>query len=191
MGRARGIFGGAGTVLLAMGLAGCSLLPQPIVTRLPEAPVSVSPEPTGTAATGGTPSPAATASTPEGVADCGGAAYTVTSGSSATVIVGDCPELRVEGSDLAVDASGASVGSLDTSGDRISVRAADLGQLTIQGNGVAVTAATVGALTASGDGNEVTVSGDVGSATVRGNGNTVSAARVGAVVLEGSNNSIG
>lgn len=185
----------AATALLLGALAGCALAPQPVVTRLPDDAATTSTPP---ASSGPSPtdqrSPKPTQTDPAGAAgmlECAGAPSTVTAGSGVTTVVGDCPALRIEGSDVAVDATGASVGELSTRGDRITVGAAAVGSVTVEGNHVTIAVDSISSLVVRGDGNAVAATGAISAVVVSGNDNVLSADSVGSADVQGSGNSVG
>ncbi|MFG6401649.1 MULTISPECIES: DUF3060 domain-containing protein [unclassified Microbacterium] len=181
--------------LVALALAGCVASPQPVVTRLPtDGPtVSASPTPTPTASPTvtatvrptTTPSPLA----PEGASDCGGVAATVGGSSQALTITGSCPDLRIEGNAISVDAATAEVGVVTVSGNRITVTIGALTELTVEGNDITVTADQVQSIVVRGDRNVVTATGS-GEVLVAGNDNAITAAPTGTITDEGQRNGI-
>lgn len=179
--------------MLVTTIAACTAIsPRPVVTRLPDdAGATPAPSTTTQDSPSSSRAPSSTDAAGDGTIDCAGAPLTVTVGSGVATVVGDCPELRVEGSGLELDASAAQVAALATGGDGISVRIGVVASVTVQGNHTVVEGGEIAALLVSGDDNGVSTTGDIDSATVSGNGNTVRAARVSSVAVSGSGNSIG
>ncbi len=182
----------------ALLVAGCSAVPQPIVTRLPsdDAPAaSATPSASASSSASGTPTTSArSSSTPspsvEDADDCGGQARTITASDRTIVLTGQCPLVRIEGNAVSVDARGASVGAVSVAGDRIALTAEAIGDTTVDGNDASLEVSSVGALTIRGDRNAVTAPGGGGDVVVSGNDNTVTAP-VSNVTVDGQRNRIG
>lgn len=171
-------------------LVACTVLaPQPRLTRLPsdapESQTSLSASPS--AVPEGTPLPIPG---PEAAGGCDGRPVVLTAGSPTLTISGDCPDVQVQGTDLAIDARAASVQTLLIAGDRVSVRAGGVGTLTIRGNDTVVSAAGIDALVVNGDRNAVVAAGGVDSVVVQGNDNTVRGS-VDRISDQGGRNSVG
>lgn len=200
-----------GTVVVCGVLAGCTLQPQPVETRLPPgvsasstqptssvpspSVVTLSPAPEATSAPVVTvdPAPSAPATDP-GAVTCGDGGNQTVSGAEQTVrVIGICGELIVSGSALTVDASGATVGTLRVSGDRARVDVGAVDVLVVQGNDGSITsAAPIGSVDLSGDRTSVQAAGSIASVTVRGQDNVVGASGgVGTTTVEGRGNQIG
>jgi hypothetical protein len=182
----------------ALFVAGCSAVPQPVVTRLPsDGPPSASGTPSVSASpsASGAPTAAATAtSTPSSSADdaddCAGRERTISESGRTVVLTGQCPLVRIEGNAVTVDARGASVGAVAVAGDRITLAAGAIGDATVDGNDASLDVASIGALTIRGDRNTVTAPGGGGDLVVAGNDNTVTAP-VSNVTVDGQRNRIG
>lgn len=169
-------------------LPGCSVLgaAEPRVTRLPT-DARATPSPSATAAPGTT---AATPAPPSGdVVECGGGSILITAGSPST-LVGECPEVEVQGSDLTVDTTGATVAIMRVSGDRAGGMLGDVGQLTIAGNDSVLAGSRISSLTIRGDRNAVSASGGFEGVLLQGNDNAV-AGSVGQLSDEGARNTVG
>lgn len=181
--------GGLAAVLAAaLLLAGCSLAAEPRATVLPsDGTASASPTPTASpSVTVIVPSPSVV---PGDALDCGGHALVITAGSADT-IVGDCPDVQVQGGDLTLDATGASVAVLQLLGDRLTIRLGDAGQITLAGNDTEVSASDISSLTVRGDRNTVAATGAVADLLLQGNDNTVRGT-MGEVSDEGARNTVG
>ena len=179
-------------VLAALLLSGCNVIAEePRATRLPSDARTDSPVPSAPSAPSPsvvTPSPSTPSVTGDAL-DCGGRPVQVTAG-AASVLVGDCPEIEVQGSGLVLDARDAAVGILRLSGDRIVATAGVVGQVVLAGNDIALTADEISSLTVRGDRNTVAVSGTAAGVLVQGNDNTV-AGDVSQLDDQGARNTVG
>ncbi|WP_125132118.1 DUF3060 domain-containing protein [Microbacterium sp. 10M-3C3] len=181
------------TVLAVLSLAGCAGFAQPRITRLPtDGPAggasSQAPAPGPTTSAAPAASPAPSAPPASGEVDCGGVAISVTS--TGTQLVGDCPDVTIQGSALAVDATRASLVRVAVRGDRVTLTAESVSELTVQGNDVRVDARSLSSVAVEGDRNTVTATGGIDAVTLRGNDNTVRA-QVDRVDDGGARNTVG
>lgn len=206
MRRIRGLWGAA-AVMAALVLTGCMAAPQPVVTRLPtDDSARSTAEPTATPAATTTPAqttapiPAVTPAAPsvapssdpaaEGALDCGGSTITLAGNTQTFRITGDCPDLRVEGNGVLVQGTGARVGAVTVSGDRIELQLGVIGGVTVQGNDITTLVTSVGTAVVRGDRNRVEASASIGSALVVGNENVVTSPRTGTVDDQGQRNTV-
>ena len=105
-------------------------------------------------------------------------------------LVGECPEVELQGSDLTIDTTGATVAIMRVSGDRAGGRLGEVGQLTIAGNDTVLAGDRISSLTIRGDRNAVSASGGIEGVLLQGNDNTV-AGTVGQLSDEGARNTVG
>lgn len=192
---------GAAALLLTgvMTLTGCVMVAEPRVTRLPSDGSATAPAtPTHPAPSPSVvrlppteaPSPGNTTAPQSGdVLECGGRTVTITAGAPST-LVGNCPQVEVEGGGLTFDLTGATVGVLRLAGQQIVGTASALGSLEIAGNDCDLRIGSADDVTVRGDGNRVIAPGGVGRLLIQGNGNTV-AGPVSEVDEQGSRNSVG
>lgn len=179
--------GAALATIAALAVGGCALIPGPRVTRVP----ADAPSPRTSVSVTAAPGPGSAQPTPPGMGiDCGGRPVVLSAGSPSFTLSGECPDVQVQGPDLAVDLTSASVQSLLVGGDRVTVRAGGIADVTVQGNDTVVSATGIEALVVRGDRNAVISSGGVGSVVVQGNDNTVRGG-VGRMSDEGGRNTIG
>lgn len=189
---------GVGVAVAAM--SGCSLMPQPVETRLPPAAPSsaassptppLSPSPSTSTTPGTPPSPVADPATDDVIA-CTPGLVVITGQERSVRLEGACDDVSVSGTAITLDATAASLRTLEIAGDRIRVEVGAADTVTVQGNDGAVSvAASVTRVSLSGDRTTVTSTGDIASVEVRGQDNTVHAdGAVSDVVLEGRGNSI-
>lgn len=205
MNRGIRVLWGAAAFAFAVALSGCIAAPQPVVTRLPtdgSASVAPTPSPATTSPVMAAPSPlpttqpapTATSSTSplgDGVTDCGGRSITLAGSTGTFRIAGDCPDVRVEGNGVLLEASSARVGKVVVSGDRIEMRFSDVAGVTVQGNDITTFAVSAGSVVIRGDRNRVDASGSIASVLLAGNDNVVTSPRTGAVDDQGQRNTVG
>lgn len=186
---------------VAIVLCGCVALPQPVETRLPPA----APDATPTAASPATPfpaaspspfvSPSASASSSATVGDviaCGDGPVALNGEESTVRLEGTCDSVTVSGSAFTVDATAATIRTLDIQGDRIRLDAAAADTITLQGNdGVVSVAQSVTSVTLRGDRSTVSSTGDIAAVEIQGQDNTIRAdGSVQNVTLEGRGNTV-
>jgi hypothetical protein len=170
-------------VICLISLTGCAPVSDPRVTRLPSdgpaalpsASSSPAPSPTAPSPTPSTPSSASESAppAPDGT-DCDGRPQVLSAGSPALQLTGECPEVQVQGSDLAVDAATARIAILLVQGDRVALTLGTGGQVTVQGNDVELRADEISMLVIRGDRNVVTAEAVTG-VQFQGNDNVVRA----------------
>lgn len=189
-----------GAVSLAAAVSGCALVPRPVETRLPPgAPAAASPTPSAeipAPSRTATASPQVTGAAPttlDGTVSCGdGGSESLSGSEQAFRLVGTCAEVTVSGSALTVDATGATIGTLRLSGDRLRVTTAAVDALTVQGNDDSVTSsAAMTSADVSGDRATIQADGAITTVVVRGQDNVVqSGLGVGSATVEGRGNQI-
>ncbi|MDY0829027.1 hypothetical protein SK224_07790 [Microbacterium sp. BG28] len=180
-------------VAAAAVLTGCGGVAGPRQTVLPDPPSKApqtspaTPVPTGPA----TPVPSATSAPPaaEGTLVCSGGTTEVSGADQAFVLTGDCSSVMIGGTGLRVDATQATLGSVQLSGDRNDLRAADISMLSVGGQDNTVDVAMLSTVALNGDRNSVSAAGFT-ALTVSGNDNTVRADSQGAVTDNGQRNTV-
>ena len=180
------------TLLVAAAvLTGCGVVAGPRQTVLPDPPSKApqtspaTPVPTRPA----TPAPSATPTTAEGTLVCNGGTTEISGADQAFVLAGDCSSVMIGGTGLRVDATQATLGTVQLSGDRNDLRAADISMLSVGGQDNTVDAAMLSTVALNGDRNSVSAAGFT-ALTVSGNDNTVRAASQGAVTDNGQRNTV-
>lgn len=181
------------TVLAVLALVSCAGFAEPRITRLPtDGPAggtsSTAPAAGPTASAAPSASPAPSAPPASGEVDCGGVAISVTS--TGTRLVGDCPDVTIQGSALAVDATGATLVRVAVRGDRVTLTAETVSELTVQGNDVRVDVRSLSSVAVEGDRNTITATDGIEAVTLRGNDNSVRA-QVDRVDDGGARNTVG
>lgn len=172
-------------------LTGCGVVAAPRQTVLPAPPSGASPSsratptPSQTATT--VPSTAPSAS--EGAIVCGGGATDISGADQSFVLTGDCAAVTIGGTGLRVDATQATLGAVQLSGDRNELRAADVADVSVGGQDNVIDAATLSSVALNGDRNTV-IAGGFSTLTVSGNDNTVRADRQGTVTDNGQRNTV-
>lgn len=181
-------------VAAAAVLTGCGVVAGPRQTVLPDPPSSApqtsptTPAPTRPA----TPGPSETSAAPpaaEGTIVCSVGPTEISGADQAFVLTGDCSSVMIGGTGLRVDATQATLGSVQLSGDRNDLRAADVSTLSVGGQDNTVDAAMLSTVALNGDRNSVSAAGFT-ALTVSGNDNTVRADSQGAVTDNGQRNTV-
>ncbi len=126
---------------------------------------------------------------PRSTTDCAGQPVLLTQGRSEFRLTGDCPDVRVEGTDIDVFAQ--DVGTLLVVGNENEVRANAVSSATLQGRDNDLSARSVGALVILGNSNEAIVLGPIDSVVIDGSRNEVVGRPIGSVVSNGRFNDIG
>lgn len=180
----------AASALLGVVLAGCALVSSSRETVLPPAPAPVASTSVPTTA----PSTAAPVPSPSVVVgdemDCGGAAVSLSGADQDFTLVGECPEVTAGGTELDIDMTRATVGTLLLNGDRNDVDAATVGAIVVGGQDNEIDAAAVAQLTLNGERNEVEADGRIDAVTVSGNDNRVTAGSLGTIADQGQRNTL-
>lgn len=178
-------------VAVGMSVAGCGVLAGERATVVPTdagTRPTVVPSAPATSAAPSTPSVAPPA---DGLTDCAGAAVTLSGADVDFTLVGDCPAVTVNGTDLDIDAAGATVGSLQLGGDRNELDAQRVETLAVGGQENEIDAVEIGSLAVNGDRNEVEADVRIGAVAVSGNDNRVTAPERGPVTDNGQRNTVG
>lgn len=189
------------TAAVTIALSGCVSLPQPVVTRLPPGASAPSPTaaapatPSDEASVDTSPTPSASVPSSSPVADviaCGDGPVSLTGEESSVRLEGTCDSVIVSGTAFTVDATAATIRTLEISGDRIRVDAGAADTITLQGNdGVVSVAQSVSLATIRGDRSTVSSTGDIAAVQIQGQDNTVRAdGSVQNVTLEGRGNTV-
>lgn len=173
-------------------LTGCGVVAAPRQTVLPAPPTAASPSSPATPIPSHAATTAPTAAPPaaEGTVVCAGGRTEISGADQDFVLTGDCASVTIGGTGLRVDATQATLGVVQLSGDRNELASADVADLSVGGQDNVIDAATLSTVALNGDRNTVTASGFT-ALTVSGNDNTVRADRRGAVTDNGQRNTVG
>lgn len=173
-------------------LTGCGVVAAPRQTVLPAPPTAASPSSPATPIPSHAATTAPTAAPPaaEGTVVCAGGRTEISGADQDFVLTGDCASVTIGGTGLRVDATRATLGVVQLSGDRNELASADVADLSVGGQDNVIDAATLSTVALNGDRNTVTASGFT-ALTVSGNDNTVRADRRGAVTDNGQRNTVG
>ncbi|MBM3715822.1 MAG: DUF3060 domain-containing protein, partial [Actinobacteria bacterium] len=135
----------------------------------------------------------ASSSAPVGdVIACGDSPVALNGEESTVRLEGTCDSVIVSGSAFTVDATAATIRTLEIQGDRIRLDAAAADTITLQGNdGVVSVAQSVTRVTLRGDRSTVSSTGDIAAIEIQGQDNTIRAdGSVQNVTLEGRGNTV-
>jgi hypothetical protein len=122
--------------------------------------------------------------------DCGGAAASVSGDRRDVTVVGVCPRVEIQGTDLRVDLRGAGVQELRIDGDRNDVLSGATGATVVAGQDNTLAAEGADALAIDGDRNDVSATGELGRVEVAGSDNSVEASAIGGTVDQGERNEV-
>lgn len=172
-------------------LTGCGVVAAPRQTVLPTPPSGASPSSPAAPIPSQTPTSAPTVAPPaaEGTVVCGGGPTEISGADQDFVLTGDCAAVTIGGTGLRIDATRATLGVVQLSGDRNELTSADVADLSVGGQDNVIDAVALSSVALNGDRNTVTASGFT-ALTVSGNDNTVRADRRGTVTDNGQRNTV-
>lgn len=169
------LLAGAG-LLAVLALVGCA-------PKVQTAPLTAAPNPPAATA-----DPEPSARVTDVAADCIDGVARLAGSAQQVSLVGSCARVEIEGTDLDVDLTRASVEDVVLRGDRNEVDAASVGSLSIEGTENDWEGVDIGSLSLRGDRNEIDLDGRAGAIAVAGNDNTVEAHEFGATDDNGQRN---
>ncbi|MDR6198222.1 hypothetical protein QE374_000131 [Microbacterium sp. SORGH_AS428] len=175
-------------VAAAAVLTGCGVVAGPRQTVLPEPPTTARPS-SPAPARSTTPAPTAPSPGVDGRLVCGSGTTEISGADQDFVLSGECGSVMIGGTALRVDATQATLGVVQLSGDRNDLRASDIADLSVGGQDNTVDAGTLSTVTLNGDRNSLTTAG-FSALILSGNDNTVRAASQGAVTDNGQRNTV-
>jgi len=170
-------------------VTGCGVVAGPRQTVLPEPPSAAPPASSPAPTRPMTPAPSAPSPATDGQLVCGSGTTEISGADQDFVLAGECASVMIGGTGLRVDATRATLGVVQLSGDRNDLRTSDISDLSVGGQDNTVDAGTLSTVSLNGDRNSLTAAG-FGALIVSGNDNTVRADRQGAVTDNGQRNTV-